>query len=114
MFTLLLIISLLGTPGHSVASGSIARASYLRPSGVTLFVYGNSSGEMLTGSRFVFSKGKNLLLSFGIVHRSILVGKLMFDRTYGLISFEYHKNIPGGKIYLNFEHVFPAGNFWKN
>ncbi len=118
MITLMLIISLLGAP-NSVpvrTNFNIARVSYLKPSGVNFFAYGDSRGNLITGSRFDFQRGDNLKLSFGVIQHTFLVNRLKFTRTYGLFSFEYQKDIWGGKIYLNFEHMVPLShnNFWKN
>ncbi len=120
MFTLFLIISLLGAPANTTVKlprVNVARVSFLKPSGINFFAYGDSKGNLITGSRFQFQRGENLRLGFGFIQHSFLMEKLKFTRTYGIFSIEYQRDILGGKIYLNFEQFFPLSsqnNFWKN
>ncbi len=122
MFTILLLISILGspaTPPINSKTPTVARISFLKPSGVRFFTMADSRGNLITGNSFYFDYGKNLRVGLGVVSCSRLTGGLKFGTTLGILSLEYSKEIFGGKIYLNFEKAFPLdmetnNPFWKN
>ncbi len=122
MFTILLLISLLGspvTPPVVSQSPTVARVSFLKPSGVRFFTIADSKGNFVTGNSFYFNYGKNLRIGLGFINYSHFSGGLKFGTTMGILSFEYTKELLGGKIYLNFEKAIPLGvstnnPFWKN
>ncbi len=122
MFTILLLISLLGspvTPPVNSQTPTVARVSFLKPSGVRFFTVADSRGNLITGNSFYFDYGRNLRVGLGFINYSRLTGGLKFGTTLGILSLEYSKEIFGGKIYLNFEKAFPLdvstnNPFWKN
>ena len=120
MITLMLLISLLGSPVNPPVNSvkpSIARVSFLKPGGFELFTYVDSRGNMLTGNRFYLNYGRNLKIGLGILNFTRITDRLKFGSTYGILSLEYSKDIWGGKIKIGYQQSFPLQRkdlFWKN
>ncbi len=120
MVTLMLLISLLGSPVNIPVNSvrpSVARVSYLKPSRFEFFTYMDSHGNMLTGNQFSFNYGKNLRIGWGILNYSRITDRLKFGTTFGILSLEYSKDIWGGKIKIGYQQSFPLQRrdlFWKN